>query len=292
MKIAIYSRTSSNVDANNLQKLLDELQVHDILPVIYAPFYKLAIQALDGHQECAIFDDAADLDEDTAFMISMGGDGTLLESLCYVKNKDIPIVGINFGRLGFLAEIGKNDMKGFVQTLIEKSYHIERRTLIRVSSNEALFGDIPYGLNDFGIHKKDSSAMIKIPTYIDGKFLNTYWADGLIVSTPTGSTAYSLSCGGPIVLPETSNFIITPVAPHNLNVRPIVVSDESVISFEIEGRSDQFLCSLDTRIETIDNKVHLSVRKEDFKIGLLRYQDNDFLKTLRNKLLWGADKRN
>jgi len=292
MKIAIYSRTSSNVDADNLQKLLDHLHTYEIVPMIYEPFYKLAVEALKGFKDCQTFSKAEDLERDVEFMISMGGDGTLLESLCYVRERDIPIVGINFGRLGFLSIIGKDNMDGLVKSLIHRTYQVERRNLIHVDSNLPLFGDIPYGLNDFGIHKKDSSAMIKIPTYINGTFLNTYWADGLIVSTPTGSTAYSMSCGGPIVLPETSNFIITPVAPHNLNVRPIVVSDDSEISFEIGGRGDQFLCSLDTRMETIDRTVKLSVREEHFTVGLIRYDESDFLKTLRDKLLWGADKRN
>jgi len=252
----------------------------------------MEVPKLQGHRDCATFSDAENLDESTEFMISMGGDGTFLESLCFVKDKDIPIVGINFGRLGFLSETGKNGTDGLIQSLINRTYQVDRRTLIRLDSNLPLFGDIPYGLNDFAILKKDTSAMIKIHTFLNGEFLNTYWADGLIVSTPTGSTGYSLSCGGPIIFPETANFVITPVAPHNLNVRPVVVPDSSVISFEIEGRSDQFLCSLDSRMETVDNRVQLAVRKEDFTLGVLRHTDSNFLTTLRNKLLWGADKRN
>ncbi len=292
MQIAIYSRPTSDVEASNLQELLDQLTPFQITPVIYKPFYELALPQLTGHQHHDTFSDSEDLSEQTEFMVSMGGDGTLLDSLCYVKNKDIPIIGINFGRLGFLSEMGKHDMDELVQSLINRTYQIDRRPLIHLDSNIPLFGDIPYGLNEFAIHKKDTSAMIKIHTFINGEFLNTYWADGLIISTPTGSTAYSLSCGGPIVFPDASSFVITPVAPHNLNVRPIVVPDDNVISFEIEGRSDQFLCTLDSRIETVDNQVQLAVRKEDFTLGLLRRSDNNFLTTLRNKLLWGIDKRN
>ncbi len=292
MQIAIYSRTSSDVDAANLQKLLDELKQYHIVPVLYQPFYELALPELNGHKDCAVFERAEDLGEDIEFMISMGGDGTMLESVCYVKDKDIPIIGVNFGRLGFLSETSKNDMDEMVQSLINRTYQIDRRTLIHLDSNLPLFGDIPYGLNEFAIHKKDTSAMIKIHTFLNGEFLNTYWADGLIVSTPTGSTGYSLSCGGPIVFPDAANFVITPVAPHNLNARPIVVPDHNVISFEIEGRSDQFLCTLDSRIETVDNQVQLAVRKEEFTLGLLRRNDSNFLTTLRNKLLWGIDKRN
>lgn len=292
MQIAIYSRTSSDVDAANLQKLLEQLKRYGITPVLYRPFYHLARPGLKGHQDYQVFDKAEDLTENIEFMISMGGDGTLLETLCYVRDKDIPVIGINFGRLGFLSETGKEDMEEMVRSLINRTYQIDRRTLIHLDANLPLFDDIPYGLNEFAIHKKDTSAMIKIHTFLNGEFLNTYWADGLIVSTPTGSTGYSLSCGGPVVFPDAANFVITPVAPHNLNARPIVVPDHNVISFEIEGRSDQFLCTLDSRIETVDNQVQLAVRKEEFTLGLLRRNDSNFLTTLRNKLLWGIDKRN
>jgi NAD+ kinase len=169
---------------------------------------------------------------------------------------------------------------------------VDRRALLHLDSNIGLFGEVPYALNDFTIHKKDTSNMVKIHTYLNGEFLNTYWADGLIVATPTGSTGYSLSCGGPVVFPDAGSFVITPVAPHNLNVRPIIVPDNHVISFEVEGRSDQFLCTLDSRMETIDNTVQLAIKKEDFKISLLRLDDSNFLHTLRNKLLWGIDTRN
>lgn len=292
MQIAIYSRTSSDIEVSNLQKLLDELTRSGINPVIYEPFYTLALPGLKDHKALQTFASAHQLNEKVEFMISMGGDGTLLDSLCFVREKDIPVIGINFGRLGFLADIGKNDIEELVGSLIHRTFQVDRRTLIHLDSNLPLFGEVPYALNEFTIHKKDTSAMIKIHTFLNGEFLNTYWADGLIVSTPTGSTGYSLSCGGPIVFPDAANFIITPVAPHNLNVRPIVVPDRNIISFEIEGRSDQFLCTLDSRIETVDRGVQLAIRKEDFTLGLLRRHENNFLSTLRNKLLWGIDKRN
>lgn len=292
MQIAIYSRVPSKAGADNLQKLLDQMQAYGIKPIVYKPFYESEKAKLSGHKDCRTFSKSEDLDERTKFFVSLGGDGTILESLCYVKDRDIPVIGVNFGRLGFLSETNKNGMASLIKALIDHTYKVDRRALIRLDSDLDLFGDIPYGLNEFVILKKDTSAMIKIHTYLNGEFLNTYWADGLIVSTPTGSTAYSLSCGGPIVLPGTANFVITPIAPHNLNVRPIVVPNDSVISFEVEGRSDQFLCSLDSRIETVDNHIQLAVRKEDFTFGLLRHNDHNFLNTLRNKLLWGADKRN
>lgn len=292
MQIAIYSRTSADVEASNLQQLLDALLQYQIVPLVYEPFYALARPMLQLTGDLKTFTEAADLGPGVDFLISMGGDGTLLDTVCFVRDKGIPVIGINFGRLGFLADIGRDDVNSLVEALINRTFHIDKRTLLHLDSNVSLFGEVPYALNEFTIHKKDTSAMIKIYTYLNGEFLNTYWADGLVVSTPTGSTAYSLSCGGPVVFPDTSSFVITPVAPHNLNVRPIVVPDHHIISFEIEGRGDQFLCTLDSRMETVDRQIQLAVRREEFSLGLLRPHDSNFLTTLRNKLLWGIDKRN
>lgn len=292
MQIALYSRTSSDIEVANLQQLLDELLHVDITPIVFEPFYALARPLLRLPGELKTFAGADDLTERTDFLISMGGDGTLLDTVCYVRDKNIPVIGINFGRLGFLADIGKEDVGLLVKALIDRTFKIDKRNLLHLDSNAALFGDLPYALNEFTIHKNDSSSMIKVHAYLNGEFLNTYWADGLIVSTPTGSTAYSLSCGGPVVFPDASNFIISPVAPHNLNVRPIVVPDDNIISFEISGRSEQFLCTLDSRMETVNNQIQLAVRKESFQLSLLRLHDSNFLTTLRNKLLWGFDKRN
>jgi NAD+ kinase len=292
MQIALYSRTSSDIEVSNLQQLLEELLSRGITPVVFAPFYALARPMLQLSGELKTFASAEELSEGTDFLISMGGDGTLLDTVCFVRDKGIPIIGINFGRLGFLAGIGREDVCGLVEALINRTFQIDRRSLLHLDANIPLFGEIPYALNEFTIHKKDTSAMIKIHTYLNGEFLNTYWADGLIVSTPTGSTAYSLSCGGPVVFPDAASFVITPVAPHNLNVRPLVVPDHHIISFEIEGRGDQFLCTLDSRVETVDRQIQLAVRKETFSLGLLRIHENNFLTTLRNKLLWGIDKRN
>lgn len=292
MQIALYSRTSSDIEVSNLQQLLDELLHFHLTPIVFEPFYALARPLLKLPTELKTFATAEDLTSGTDFLISMGGDGTLLDTVCYVRDKNIPVIGINFGRLGFLADIGKEDVRLLVKALIERTFKIDRRTLLHLDSNVSLFGDLPYALNEFTIHKKESSSMIKVHAYLNGEFLNTYWADGLIVSTPTGSTAYSLSCGGPIVFPDSSNFIISPVAPHNLNVRPIVVPDDNVISFEISGRSEQFLVTLDSRMESVDNQIQLAVRKENFQLSLLRLHDSNFLTTLRNKLLWGIDKRN
>lgn len=292
MQIAIYSRGFVKDDLPFIQVLLDELEREEMGTIVYAPFFEGLQPHIRFAKTTSTFSCADDLDNKADILVSLGGDGTLLDTVCYVRDKNIPVLGINFGRLGFLASIGKDAVNAAVQALKERTYMIDKRALLHLDSNVPLFSDVPYALNDFTIHKKDSSAMIKIHTYLNGEFLNTYWADGLIVATPTGSTGYSLSCGGPVVFPEAGSFVITPVAPHNLNVRPIIVPDNTIISFEVEGRSDQFLCTLDSRMETIDNTVQLAIKKETFKISLLRLDDSNFLHTLRNKLLWGIDARN
>lgn len=230
--------------------------------------------------------------QDMDFVISVGGDGTLLDAVCYVGAYETPILGINTGRMGFLATIAKDDIAHAIQVLIDKKYSLEDRSLVRLESEPSLFGGVNFGLNEFTIHKRDTSSMITVHTYIDGEYLNSYWADGLIISTPTGSTGYSLSCGGPLISPLAKNFVITPVSPHNLNVRPMVVSDESVISFKIEGRSQKFLVSLDSRSTPIDASVELKIKKESFVTKLVKCHDYSFFDTLRQKLNWGFDMRN
>ncbi|ACU58547.1 NAD kinase [Chitinophaga pinensis] len=292
MHIAIYSRGFVKEDLPIIQLLLDELAREEMETVIYQPFCESLAPYIRFSKTPDTFCCAGDLHGKADILVSLGGDGTLLDTVCYVRDTNVPVLGINFGRLGFLASIGKDAINAAVQALKQRTYVVDRRSLLHLDSNIGLFGEVPYALNDFTIHKKDTSAMIKIHTYLNGEFLNTYWSDGLIVATPTGSTGYSLSCGGPVVFPDAGSFVITPVAPHNLNVRPVIVPDNNVISFEVEGRSDQFLCTLDSRMEIIDNTVQLAIKKEDFKISLLRLDDSNFLHTLRNKLLWGIDTRN
>jgi NAD+ kinase len=226
------------------------------------------------------------------FFISIGGDGTLLESVTHIRDSEIPILGINTGRLGFLATISKDDVENAVQQIITGSYKIDKRTTLKLETSGKIFGAMNFGLNDFTVVKKDTSSMITIHTFIDGEFLNSYWADGIIVATPTGSTGYSLSCGGPLIFPRSGNFVLTPISPHNLTVRPIIVADSSEISFEIEGRSKKFLVSLDSRISTVDNTVKLKVAKGDFKVNLVQITGQHYFKTLRQKLNWGLDIRN
>jgi NAD+ kinase len=229
---------------------------------------------------------------DADFMISIGGDGTLLETVSYVGPRQTPILGINTGRLGFLATTSPQQAREAVNSLYNNYFVLEERSLIHLETDRELFDGNNFGLNEFTITKRDTASMIVVHTYIDGEYLNSYWADGLIVATPTGSTGYSLSCGGPVVLPQSGNFIISPVSPHNLNVRPLVVSDNSVISFEIQGRSKNYLVSLDSRSRVVDAGIQLAVRKESFKARLVQLDGANFLQTLRNKLNWGLDVRN
>ncbi len=229
---------------------------------------------------------------DVTYLLSLGGDGTLLDAVTYVGPLQIPILGINMGRLGFLASVPYAQLELAIDSLLRGHYTIEERSLIHLDSDQEVFDGKNFGLNEFTILKRDTSSMIAVHTYIDGEYLNSYWADGLIVATPTGSTGYSLSCGGPVMMPQTNNFVISPVCPHNLNVRPLVVSDKSVISFEIEGRSTRYLVSLDSRSKPVDASIQLAVRREDFNARLVKLNQVNFLTTLRTKMHWGLDQRN
>lgn len=225
-------------------------------------------------------------------LISIGGDGTLLESVTHIGRSQVPILGINTGRLGFLATISREETEHALEMVLKKSFTLDQRGLLRLETERGIFGNLNFALNDFTVVKKDTSAMITIHTFIDGEFLNSYWADGIIVSTPTGSTGYSLSCGGPLIFPRSGNLVLTPVSPHNLTVRPIIVSDTSEISFQVDGRSKKFLVTLDSRIATVDNTVKLTIRKADFTINLVQLEGHHYFKTLRQKLNWGLDVRN
>ena len=292
MRIAIYSRGLDPDQLNGIKLLLSELAAYKIEPVIFQDFFNLYYSTIDFGEKYSTFNSAEDLINDIDCIISLGGDGTLLDTVTFVRDSGIPVMGINYGRLGFLASIGKDELHTAVEALVKRNYMLDKRTLLHLDANMPLFDKVPYALNEITIHKKDTSPMIKIHTYLNGEFLNTYWADGLIVATPTGSTGYSLSCNGPVIFPESASFVITPVSPHNLNIRPIIVPDNNIISFEIEGRTDGFLCTLDSRREIVDKDVQLAVKKESFGINLIRLNENNFLQTLRNKLSWGLDKRN
>ncbi len=241
---------------------------------------------------CDTFSDFDEIRTKTEILISLGGDGTILEALTFIKNTQTPILGINFGRLGFLANVGKEQIHQAIDIVARGKYLIDKRSLLELNSNKPLFGNMNFALNEMTIQRKDQSSMITVKTFLNGELLNAYWADGLIISTPTGSTGYSLSCGGPILYPTSGNFVITPVAPHNLNVRPIVVSDDVILSFEVSGRGNSFLCTLDSRFETIDSSYQIAIKKAPFTANLVRLTDMNFISSLKNKLNWGIDQRN
>ena len=292
MLVAIYNRTFNQEDVPIVLHILKLLDDNKLQLVFYKEFYERIEPHYTPVSTPRFFTSKSDLPLNTDMLFSLGGDGTMLDAICFVGSSGIPLIGINLGRLGFLAAIPEEEVEAAILSLSRGSYTLEKRTLIHLDSSIPLFDGSPFALNEFTIHRQDTSSMIKVHTYLNGEFLNTYWADGLIVATPTGSTGYSLSCGGPVVFPQTSSFVITPVAPHNLNTRPIVVPDDNVISFEIEGRSEQFLCTLDARTETIRSNVQLAVKREKFMVSLVRPDEHNFLNTIRQKLYWGIDRRN
>jgi NAD+ kinase len=291
MKIAIHGRSFTKETEPYVQALFDILKERQIDFSFSDSFYSLLLQAgVNPHTEKTYPHPHGAPDAD--FIFSIGGDGTLLESVMQSRSRQIPILGINTGRLGFLATVSPNMVQTSLQALFDGQFQIEDRTLVSLLSDTDLFEDYNFALNDFTITKTDTSSMVTIHAYLDGEFLNSYWADGLIVSTPTGSTGYSLSCGGPVVLPTNDVFVITPISPHNLNVRPMIIPDKSQLSFRVESRSSNFLVSLDSRFRIVDETVTLTVKKELFKARLVKLNQDNFVQTLRTKLHWGLDARN
>ena len=292
MKVAIYARQVEPKSLPYVETLFIELQKAECTTIIYQPFFNQVKNLIPSGFNYEIFSSGEEIRKEADFLFSIGGDGTILDTLTLIQDSGIPVLGINIGRLGFLSSISKEQIPDAIVNILKSNYSLDKRSLLRLESNSPLFGEVNYALNELTIHKKDSSSMIIINTFLNGEYLNSYWADGLIIATPTGSTGYSLSCGGPIIVPHSENFVLTPIAPHNLNVRPIIVSDKHVISLEVEGRSQYFLASLDSRSVTIDSHIQLAVRKEDFTMNLIRIGDENFLSTLRTKLKWGLDSRN
>ena len=296
MKVAVYSRGGLTLQPEDLVSFCSSLAEAGIESVVFhelmEQFREFFPKGIKDFPLPSVFRDASELDDQFEALISLGGDGTLLDTVCLVRDRKIPVLGINFGRLGFLASLGRDNLKDAVDALKAHTYVSDKRGLLHLDASVPLFGDTPFALNEFVIHKRESSPMIKIHTYLNGEFLNTFWSDGLIVSTPTGSTGYSLSCNGPVVFPDSESFVITPIAPHNLNIRPIVVPNHNVVSFEVEGRADDFICTLDSRKEVVAKDTQLAIRKESFCFNLVRLSEDNFLKTLREKLTWGFDTRN
>ncbi len=290
MKVFVFGQKAKPEDQVHIQTLLSKLREEKAQVWIYEPFLS---QILFDLGDPKVWKGTQDIESQTPdFIITLGGDGTILQAICHIRHNEIPLLGINLGRLGFLASIEKKLISDAVHQLMSGTYEIEDRSLLQLESNPKIFGEVPIALNEFTILKRDNSSMITIHTFINGDFLNSYWADGLIVATPTGSTGYSLSCGGPIIFPSSKNLVVTPVAPHNLNVRPVVIPDSSILSFEIEGRADNFLCTLDSRYEIITQHHQLAVRKSEYCFKLVQLQPVSFLKTIHDKLNWGLDQRN
>jgi NAD+ kinase len=291
MKVAIHGRKLKAEALPHIQDMFDELHRLGIQIWLSKAFYNQIKSMPVNLGNFCVYKSKIDL-QHVQFFFSIGGDGTLLDSVTEVGELEIPIVGINTGRLGFLATTAKEQVKKAINDLQSNSYTIDKRALVRLESDIDLFEGVNFGLNEIAILKKDTSSMITVHTFINGEFLNSYWADGLIIATPTGSTGYSLSCGGPVVLPRSSNFVLTPVSPHNLAVRPMIVSDKSTITFEVECRAKNVLVSIDSRSATVSAKKSLAVVKENFSAKLVMFDGYSFFETLRQKLNWGVDARN
>lgn len=293
MQVAIFSKVFKPKDYHAIEMLIQALHAEDITSYWYKPFFEEIKSEFSFPREVGVFESHLDfILKKFDFLIALGGDGTMLNAVLYSRESGVPLVGINLGRMGFLATIEKKRISEAIRLMALGRLIREERQMLFLESNQPVFDNIRFALNDFTILKRDTSSMITIHTYINGAYLNSYWADGIIVSTPTGSSGYSLSCGGPVIFPQSGNFVITPVAPHNLNVRPVVISDDSIISFEIEGRTDNFLCTLDSRHEMITSNHQLAVRRNKFPAQLAHLPDIGFLDTLRDKLSWGIDARN
>jgi len=293
MKVAIYGQYQTKEAIGYIKILMAILADKNITAVFEANFYALIKEQAFPTTTYPTFASYQELDESFEVMLTVGGDGTFLRAVTFVRDRDIPILGINIGRLGFLATVQKEHIEKAINLLISKKYVIDERSLLTVStsSSNELAG-LNFALNEIAVSRKNTTSMITIETYLNNEYLTSYWADGLIIATPTGSTGYSLSCGGPILAPDTQSLVITPIAPHNLNARPLVIADSTELTLKIIAREKEALLSLDSRTVSIDSTVTIHVKKSDFKIKTILLHENTFFKTLREKLLWGEDKRN
>ncbi len=292
MKVAIFGKVYAPENRDYIQQLVDKLESHHISLIFYEPFYQKIKNDIVVKSEISFFNGNEGLRNKVDFLFSIGGDGTLLDTITFVQDSGIPILGINLGRMGFLSSVSKDQIESATEQFIQKQYKLDHRVLIRLVTKGKLFGELNYALNECTVYKKDPFSMLQIQAFVNGELLNSYWADGLIIATPTGSTAYSLSNGGPIILPRSQNFVITPIATHNLTVRPIVIPDSSEIRIKVTGRIKEFFVSLDSRSQAIDASMELTLVKEEFKVNLLQLENESYFKTIREKLLWGIDLRN
>jgi len=292
MNIALFGKTISEDTKPYIQQIVNKLEAVDAKIMVFAPYYYTIKSEIVFNSEVNIFDNHNDLRDKVDFLFSIGGDGTLLDTLTLVRDSGIPIIGINVGRLGFLSSISKNEICKAIDNIISGDYLIDKRSLLKVKEPKNLFGELNYGLNELSVSRRESASLMVIHVYVDDIFLNSYWADGIIVSTPTGSTAYSMSCGGPFITPGSKNFVITPIATHNLTVRPVVISDNCKIRIKAEGRDKNFFVSLDSRFEKIDSSMEIEIEKCDFEVNLVQLENKDFFSAIREKLKWGLDVRN
>ncbi len=292
MKIGIFGKSFSDDGALYLQQLIDKLKNVNCSLMVFEPFLEKIRNKVSIHCDFETFKTHHQLKNKADILFSIGGDGTLLDTISLVRDSGIPVLGVNLGRLGFLSSISREDILPAIDKVMAGNYTLEQRTLLRLESPEGLFGDLNYALNELSITKTDTNSLAVVGVHVNDNFLNTYWADGLIVATPTGSTAYSLSCYGPIITPGSENFVITPIASHNLTVRPIVIPDNQEIRLKVSGRNQLYQVGLDSRYQTINNSVELVIRRADFKLNLIQLPNKDFFSTIREKLLWGKDQRN
>ena len=292
MNVALFGKSVTMDALPFIQELVDALNNLNGLTLIYQPFLENLRGKIIFHREPVTFTKQAEIENRVDFLFSIGGDGTILDAVGLVGDSGIAVTGINLGRLGFLSSISKELIIPAIDAIRSGLYQIEKRTLLSLIAPQNLFGLTNYALNEITVYKPNVMSMLTIKTWINGEFLNAYWADGLIVATPTGSTAYSLSCTGPIIAPDSENFLITPIASHNLTVRPIIIRDDCEIRIRVEGKNSEFHVSLDSRIEKVDHAVELTIHKAPFKINLLRLNDKNFFQTIREKLNWGLDNRN
>lgn len=294
MKLALYGQYYPEKTVDILNKVFSVFEKYNAQAVFEANFYNILLENNVLKKEYEVFSNHTDLNNSFDFFISIGGDGTMLRAATFVKSKNIPIVGINAGRLGFLANVQQDAIEKLLPNLFENNYKLCQRTLLSLECypDPCDIFDLNFALNEITVSRKNTTSMITIETCLNGEYLTSFWADGLIISTPTGSTGYNLSCGGPVITPESKCIVITPIAPHNLNVRPLILSDDTEIKLKVSGREPQFLLSLDSGTKTIDNDNEVHIKKAPFTINMVEFPNETFLKTLRNKLLWGEDKRN
>lgn len=292
MNVAVYGRKVSKNDIAYYNEFLGILKDFGWNPVVESNLKDILVKKAGLPENTDEFNSYTDFRSGIDLSFSLGGDGTFIQNVKYVRDSQVPVLGINTGRLGFLANISKEDLEEAMHLVHKKEYVHQKRSLIRVETENNLFGEENIALNEVTLQKKDTSSMITVHAQLDGKYLNSYWADGLIVATPSGSTAYSLSCGGPIITPGCQVHILTPIAPHNLNVRPMVVPDHMPITLSIEGRERKYLISLDGKSLPISQKEEVVVYKADYMINVIKFEENNFLDTIRNKMHWGIDQRN